>query len=463
MKLKYVNLTDFKQTNYRYNDTVSPNCNYSNYRGGTRITFRLPNNLRDFYYNISDDISGNAKNKNCFIQEFEALLRNGLFPEKSISKLPLTTATKTPSEMGVIEAIRRYYDEYCVGKRQKSAKTVYYDGTTLEYIMNHYFIGTLGIKHASEIDTDVLVKFNRNVELWKKKGTTQPLTTATIATYKKLVKAFVNCLIDHNKIDKSECDTTKIVTTVYVKGKPSPQACSRLIYIPKQVIEAVRKCSYKTPPSRTDTKKLFLFMEQTGLRKTEALTLSVHNLYPSVEDFNAIKIFDKLDCPTEFGDGFTVKSERGNRTIDLSEESIQFVKDQLHKHKNHKIYGTVGKLDTDTYKLVEYRFLFPRYDFKLQKWLSAKTFNCSFHSLIDLAIEKANLTDSGEYRLHDLRRSLNLILRDEAEFRGDQAAYILGHSDRTNEKNYLSTKSYLFIIEKQTSPKMRAFLDSRKS
>ena len=62
----------------------------------------------------------------------------------------------------------------------------------------------------------------------------------------------------------------------------------------------------------------------------------------------------------------------------------------------------------------------------------------------------------------EIVKDLNLIMQDEAKFSSGEAAYVLSHSETVNQKNYLSVKNYLAIIEKQTSPKMRAFLDSKK-
>jgi len=451
MKLNHLVIKNFSQINGidgSYGRGVKPNCKLEKYRDGYRISYRLPNNLKDWHY-LSSDIISDPKAMQSYLKEFDAVLLNGYFPTKIVDRLKLDPSIKNSGRVTIMDALNMYYNEYNSGKRQKSIGTAEGEKKTLTYIMDSYFIHRLKINFLSDINTEALVKFNKDIESYKKRTTLMTLSVASIATYKKLVKAFVNCLIDYNKIDKSVCDTTKIVTTVYTKGKSDIQACSRLVVIPQEVIEAVKNCSYKTPGYLPDMKELFLLVAEAGPRKSELLTLSEHNLYPDAQSFNEISIFDKDGCPTNHQIGFTVKSRNSVRKIPLSKRSIDFIKAQLEKHKLNKRYGIIGSRKRE-HQLVEYPFLFPRYDSKFKKWVRLDNFRKSFNSLIETAIKEANLKDCARYTLHDLRRTVNLWLREHG-FTGEQASAWLGHSEETNKISYLALKDKQELIHKKNS------------
>jgi integrase len=264
-------------------------------------------------------------------------------------------------------------------------------------------------------------------------------------------------MIDYEVIEFSDCKTTKITTTFYKKGKADPLATTRLVCIPQEVIGAVKQYPYSTHHYLPDVKGLFLLTAEAGLRRSELLTLSTQNLYPTPECFTEIRLFDKDDCPTKYQVGFTVKSQNSIRNIPLSKNSIDFITQQIEKHKNHKIYGVVGNRRAE-YQLVEYPFLFPWLDRHLNKWLRLDDFGKSFHSLINFAMEKAGLTLSERYKLHDLRRSVNLWLR-KTGFTGEESAYWLGHSKETNETSYLSVKNKQELLYRQTSKDAKELLD----
>ena len=61
MKLKFINLNKFEKTNYRYLENVAPNPKYHSHKKAKKITFRLPNNTRDFYFNIPNEILYDTK------------------------------------------------------------------------------------------------------------------------------------------------------------------------------------------------------------------------------------------------------------------------------------------------------------------------------------------------------------------------------------------------------------------
>ena len=444
MKLRYVDIKDFQQTNYRYSDSVSPNCNYSKYRGGKRIIYRLPNNQRCFFYTIPTSIFDSEKVCNCYLLEFEAVLRNGLFPKNTVDYLPIQQ--NRSDKLSIINAIEMYYSKFNFGKRRKSKATIEKERKTLTYLLTTYFVNVRGKKYVGDITSEDLMGFNNDIETFKKKQTEKNLAIATVVSYKRWVKAFLNCMVSYDKIDKQTCDTSKIVLQVYNKGKLDTQATARIISIPQELIEAVKTCSYKGKPNLPNIKKLFLLYAETGLRKSELLKLSTHNLVPGVDSFNQIKIMDKLDCPTTHGEGFTVKTKRGNRTIPLSNDSIEFIKDQIAKHKETKVYGMIGKRNKQ-YELVEYPFLFPRFDHQLKVWLSIDRMADSFNSLLETAIEQANLNDSTKYKLHDLRRSLNLLWR-KSGIDPVVVAHALGHSLEVNENNYLAIKDRQELMDK---------------
>ena len=436
MKPRYVKLTDFKQTSYRYNDAVSPSCNYSKYRGSVRITFRLPNNQRCFFYAIPTVVLTTEKASRDYLSEFEAVLRNGLFPKNAISYL---SVQQTQSDkLSVVDAIEMYYSKFNFGKRRKSKATMGKERKTLTYLLTTYFVNIRGKKYVGDITSEDLLGFNNDIETFTNKQTEKILAVATVVSYKRWVKAFLNCMISYDKINKQSCDTSKIALQVYNKGKLDSQATARLIAIPQELIEAVKTCTYEGKSNLPDIKKLFLLYAETGLRKSELLMLSTHNLIPDVNNFTQIKVMDKHDCPTTYGEGFTVKTKNGNRSILLSNDSIKFIKDQIAKHKKTKVYGMIGKRNKQ-YELVEYPFLFPRYDYQLEVWLSIDRIADSFNSLLEKAIEEAKFKDSTKYKLHDLRRSLNLLWRRKG-ITPDTVAHGLGHSLEVNERNYLAIK-----------------------
>ncbi|MFH1729542.1 MAG: hypothetical protein ABIA04_14125 [Pseudomonadota bacterium] len=209
-----------------------------------------------------------------------------------------------------------------------------------------------------------------------------------------------------------------------------------------------------------DTKEHFHFRRKTGLRTLEDSTLSTHNLYPSIDNFHSIRIFEKDDCPMDYGLGFSPKSELGTREIPLSERSIRFIKTQLEKHKKDKIYGVIGKRNED-FELVEYPFLFPYYDGILKKWLRRKTFIRAFHTLIKTAVNETDIKLDGRVIPHDLRRNVNLWLREKG-FTGDEAAFWLGHTLETNERNYLAISKKQELLRSKTLEKARKLLNFGK-
>ena len=116
----------------------------------------------------------------------------------------------------------------------------------------------------------------------------------------------------------------------------------------------------------------------------------------------------------------------------------------------------VGSRNSE-YQLVEYPFLFPRYDADLKVWLRQERFDKAMGNLIKNALDAAEIDDQTNYRLHDLRRSLNLHMRRN-NFTGDEASYILGHTLETNERNYLSIKDQQEIMRKKANGKIKILL-----
>ena len=446
MKLKYLAIKDFCKTYYKYEGRIAPNCKLERYRGGFRISYRLPNYLKEQHYfgRIASTLSPRELQE--YTVEFEALLRAGCFPTKVTDRLYGNNTKIVARRLTIDEAVNKYFGDYNTGKRQKSIKTVKEERTALQYLLTRYQ-SEYKLKYISDFTTEILVKINKDIELIKHKRTRDNISIATVKTYKKMIKAFLNCMIDYDHIESSACKTSKIIPLTYHNGKSDPQAYSRLVSIPQEVIEAVKKCSYKGRRYLPDIKSLFLFIAETGLRKSEALTLSTHNLYPNAEFFNEISIFDKEDCPTKDKIGFTVKSRNSVRKIRLSKASIAFIKSQLDIHAQDKIYGVIGPCNKE-HTLVEYPFLFPKLDRVLKKWVRLDDFSKSLDSLIECAIKEADLKDCTQYVLHDLRRTVNLWLRGNG-FTGEEAAYWLGHSIEVNETSYLSLRDKQELIHER--------------
>ncbi|MEI6079838.1 MAG: hypothetical protein WCQ53_04285 [bacterium] len=448
MKINYLSIKDFsKVDDCKYDGKNVPNCKLEKYRGGLRLSYRLPNGLKEWHYLKNSPVRSNAVKLQVYLSEFKGLLKNGYFPKKVVEKLYRNQGASLPGELTIEKAVDDYYGAYNTGKRQKNTRTTIEERPALEYLLNK-FKSKYKLKYMSDFTTGIVVRINKDVESFTCKKSGRKIALSTVKSYKKLIKAFLNCMVDYDLLDPALCKTSKLVPLTYHNGKSDPQAYSRLVSIPQEVIEAVKNCSYKTRESLPDMRKLFVLASKIGPRKTELLTLSTHNLYPSPESFNQISIFDKDDCPTKYEVGFTVKSRNSIRKVPLPAESIAFIKSQLKKHERHNVYGVVGSRRIKNHKLIEYSFLFPGFDKELKRWVGLRDIRKSFKSLLEYAIKEAGLKDCTQYTLHDLRRTVNLWLRDE-DFTGEQAACWLGHSLETNETSYLALRDKQEFIHKK--------------
>ena len=215
----------------------------------------------------------------------------------------------------------------------------------------------------------------------------------------------------------------------------------------------------KTPKDGPDRKELIYFERKTGLCKEELSTLSEHNLFPSKNNFFSIKIFNKPDCPVTRQIGFTVKTHRRIREIPLDNRSINFIRAQLVRHKNDKIFGKVTD-DNKKVKYIEYRFLFPV--FSNSKWHRCDNFLGSIQKILDDTNKKYNLGFTDRYQLHDFRRTLNGEMGD-AEMSAAERAVILGHSEDVNKFHYMNYKKLQSEMAKKAQNKFKEFLNNSPS
>ena len=442
----------FKKTNYFYDKRISPRCRYSKHRGESygRIEYYLPSGQKMSFYKIPIELKrGNSKLRTKYLKEFEKHLRAGHFPDNAVKKMNKTylmdetKGKRTKWE----EAIELYYTTLNKGKWRKSNKTIENEKSTLIKQIT-YFKYKHNIHYINDLNNEHLNCYNRDVEEFKSRGGKSLIKKSTQKSYKKMFKSFLNCCV---KPFCLELDLCELDMQIYNKGKPDSSLYCRTTVIPKELLGKVDDCSYITPDIYPDRKELVNLLRNTGICKDELSCLGEENLYyndseslyQSKKDFNALRIFDKPECPTNHKDGFTVKSVNRNRVIQLDNRSISFIRHQLEIHSNNKIFG---KSYTGTF--IEYRFIFPI--FRDERWVRCSSFLRGIQSILKVANEEFSLGYSEKYTIHDFRNTRNVEMANmgiDVEVRSDQ----LGHSKKVNEKNYYS------LSEKKEHKRRKSF------
>ncbi len=454
----YFNREDFEKTNFSYSKHNSLNISLVKHkqRNYGRLKYNLPNGVRSDLSRIPIDVENNPRARKKFIQEFERLLVNGFFPIKDIPKLMATRMPSKGKNLSLDDAIDQYYTKFNAGKNEKKKKVIRNEKGTMTYCMR-LFKEVLNKHHIYDVTSKDLGEFNIGLKPWCASNN-KPIASSTEKSYKKIIKAFWNCMNLHFDLD---LNTQKIDLVIYASGKPNPLGYTRQIHIPPVLLDHVDLLDVKTTPTGVNRKELSHLLRKTGLCREELSTLSEHNLYPSKENFDCIKIFNKEDCPTLNEIGFTVKTERRKRTIPLDARSIQFIKSQLERHRNDKIFGKVTLKDEITnkeigVKILEYRFLFPMR--RNKKWIRCDNYLHGLKNLFKQANQKFQLGFNLDYQLHDYRRTLNGEMGD-AGMSAEERAVILGHSKEVNEFHYMNYKKLQAQLTKQASNSFKSFLN----
>ncbi len=430
----------FTRTNFSYDKSASPRCRYSAHRNNSigRIEYVLPFGQRMFFYKIPNEIKASSKKEQkSFLREFEKHLRAGYFPYNAVNKIEKAQSLggKQNDKVTLREAVEFYYTTYNRGKWNKLPKSIKSEKPTLLKQVA-YFESLEGVKYIQDLQTKHLGQYNREIEGFKSRNSGETIKKSTQKSYKKLLKAFLNCLAKpfDLKLDLSELDLQ-----IYNMGKPDNSLYCRTTVIPHNLLDHVDLCSYKTPVGYPDRKEMVHLLRTTGICKDELSCLSEENLfygdkdtiYHTIDSFNCLKIFDKPSCPSKHETGFTVKSKNRIRPVLLDDRSIQFIKKQLEVHKNNNIFGKEVRTD----KYIKYRFLFPI--FRNNMWVRCDSFLRGIQSLLTATNEEFGLGCSEKYTIHDFRNTRNAEMVKmglKADIRSEQ----LGHSEKVNESNYLS-------------------------
>jgi len=430
----------FKKTPYLYLRGVKPRSRFSRHRGrsNSRIEYNLPDGRRSSIYGLSDKVGVlNEKKRNRILFEFNKYLLMGFFPEKDIQKLSkLYLKPSGLSNPNLLEAVNLYYTKLNHQKWEKSKSTIPNERATL-IMITRYFVEKKNLTTIREIKTEHLKDFNRDVERFKSRRTKGLISPATQKSYKKILKAFLNCISYEYELSY---DLRALDLRTYFKGKLDSSVCARTIVIPETLLDLVDKCSYKTSFNYPDRKEVINFFRRTGICKQEFSCLSLENLYnfksadditQSIDNFNCIYIRDKDDCPTKYGLGLTVKSKNRERYIPLGQREITFIKNQIAKHSGHTIFG---KTTLDGHeKYIEYRFLFPVYRNGI--WQRCNCFLNGIRSLLKATNDQFELGFECDYTVHDFRNTINDSMGDKG-MEASKRSYLLGHSIEVNQKNY---------------------------
>jgi len=439
--IRYVDLSLFRKTSYQYS-VFSPRPLFHKYRGVEcgRIYFILPNGRGEYYYQLPDDVKKSSKESKLskhYLQEFEAVVRQGFFPLALVSKLPMETVLNASiGRTSLDEAVNLYYSKFNVGKNRKRPATIKNEKKTLSKLIQ-YFIDKRRI-YVNELRDSDLSDFVVDVERFKSRGSKTVIRPATVQSYKKLLKAFLNRIKKEYKLD---IDPDIIDLKVHRGGRIDKESFVRTVQIPTELLDKVDDCTYTTPKNRPDTKELVHLYRVTGLCKMELATLSEDNLMPSKSRFDKIIIKDKPDCPTRYELGFTTKVENRHREIPLDKRAIKFIESQIIKHKDDKIFGKVNRYDEHGGRfeeLIPYRFLFPIY--RDGMWQRCNDYVRSIQSLLKKANDEFNLGFENErFVVHDFRTTLNEAYGDLGLSAKDRS-YFLGHSEKVNESNYMRSE-----------------------
>ncbi len=427
----YLRGEDFKETNFSYSESVSPDCKMLPYRNKYRISFMLPNGERDYYYRLEPHNYKSPKTRRQTLNEFDSLVRTGHFPEKSIAKLEKFQTRSTQGNTTFFDALEKYYTVYNKGRYFKRPTNINNQRPTLTYLLKLLQKKT-GKKYLDEITTDDLMKIEDRLQDWCAENG-KAIGIVTTASYKRMMKSYFNCLAKKMKLNMNP---SVISSNPETNGHENEAVGARTVIIPEDLLEAVDKFPYTTPYNYPDRKEMTHLYNTTGLAKAEMSTLSEENLYPDKYNFDSLILMDKLDCPTNLGTGFQVKTHnRHKRIVPLDDRGINFIHQQMDKHKGHEIFGRISVKDGENiYK--SYRFLFPVLHHG--KWQRCDDFLRGIQTLFDDASKYFNLGYNGrDYTVHDFRNTLNERMGDLG-ISAEDRAYILGHSKEVNEKNYMN-------------------------
>tara|TARA_B100001971_G_scaffold213155_1_gene245587 strand:- start:178697 stop:180136 length:1440 start_codon:yes stop_codon:yes gene_type:complete len=427
----YLNGSDFKKTNFKYSGIVSPNPKIEKYRNGYRITFYLTTGKREHYYGLMTDSCKTEAARNKTVREFESLVRNGCFPLKSISKLEKFEVKSKKGQTLFLDGMSLYYTDFNKGRHRKRDSNIARQEPTLKYLLKTVSKRT-GKRYLEEVDTNDLQQIEDNLQKWCAENG-KPINIVTAASYKRLLKAYFNCLAKKLGLNMNPA---VISSTPETNGHENETVGTRTVTYPKELLSAVDSYPFETPFNYPDRKEMIYLYRTTGIAKGEMSTLSEENLYPDKYNFDSIILMDKPDCPTNIEMGFQVKTHnRHKRIIPLDERCIAYIKSQQIKHRNHEIYGRITpKGGTTSYK--KYRFLFPIY--RHGRWQRCDDFLKGIQNLVDDASKHFGLAYRGkDYQVHDFRNTLNEEMGDKG-ISAEDRAYILGHSKEVNEKNYMN-------------------------
>lgn len=451
LQVKYLDKTLFEQTNHAYTKEISPQCNFGAYRGKKygRIVYQLPNGTRSFFYSIPKECESNSKLREKVLFEFEMIIRNYYFPLSDVEKLTVQKTTSTSRKKSIDDVIELYFTKFNFGKYKKKDKVIRNEKSTLIYLLG-YFKNKKRRLFIEDITSNDLRDFNNELLFWCESNK-RPINENTGKSYKKVVKTFLNCCAHHFDLNYN---TNKIDGSLETPSNSDEEAYTRTTYIPPELLDAVDRLVYVEKENYVNTQELIYFLKRTGLCKEELSTLSEENLYPSVKDFDRLKIKNKPDCPSVNQMGLELKTKRREREIFLDERSKAFIKSQIEKHKNHIIYGKI-LFDDGKIEYVPYRFLFPIKN--TSRWLRCDNFLRGIQALFQRANEEFKLSLSGRYQLHDFRRSINIEMGD-AGIPVEDRAYILGHHEDVNEKHYMGYKKRQEAKAKKARPIFKKFL-----
>lgn len=191
MKINYLSIQDFtKIDNCSYSKNKGPKCKLENYRSGHRISYRLPNGIKEWHY---PGKAYTTTKLSVYLTQFEGALKSGYFPKSVVKKLYNVQGESLPGETTIEQAVDDYYGVYNAGKRQKNPRTTAEERPALEYLLRE-FKSRYGLKYVSDFTTTIVTKINKDLDSFLCKKTGKRISIATIKTYKKLLKSFLNCL-----------------------------------------------------------------------------------------------------------------------------------------------------------------------------------------------------------------------------------------------------------------------------
>lgn len=440
-----LNRFDFEFVGYKYereNKGLTARTKLHKRGKKWRVYYYLPDG-RHLYHNAVPKLK-EKKDRDLYISEFRKALEQGFIPKKGAKALK--DSSYDPKDGTFQLFFRKYFNDYATGARAKSEDSKDNQLSISKRIVEYF--EKLGIYSISEITDKDIEDWDKSLFFTKKLRGQGFLSPASRNHWRKTFRAFMNTAKE--KSYSLQCDPSKINIFEYKKGEIDHDADVRSVIYPRELINAVQKCSLiKDLNCGHDFGKHLQFWEEVGLRPGEMYSLSDKNIIFDSGRPIAIQIID-LNCPVGDSKSFTSKTRKSKRVILLSDFAISFIEEILSKFEDIPRYGLSGG------EYVEYPYLFVFWNEKERKFVRDDSkFLETFNNVTEAAIQEFCLPYENVYIPYDLRRSCNYYLKTVLKYNVRESADFLGHSIATNEKHYTLNEDGLTINRKQIEKALR--------